>query len=196
MIWLYDRAICEDLQKSLYTDNGSVIKVIDPEGIVDLEAQISNDEISYPIIALTRDEPQIDRDRLNYTRLHTGVDYIFDSDKNELYAEKCMPISLSYELHILTTNTVDEDELIRELTFKYFNMYFLKIKLPYEGNRQLRFGVCMTDGIERESGTYDYINTGRLYEAVLHLRCEGCVIVTYTPSKLKRTLEEVTPICN
>lgn len=198
MIWLYDRAICEDLEKSFKDDldNVSAVKVIDPEGAIDLQAQISNDEVTYPIVALVREDNQIDLDRLNFTRLHTGVDYIFDSEDNEVYSEKVIPMTLSYELHVITTNVVDMDELVKELSFKYSSMYFLKIQLPYEGHRQVRFGVCMNENspIERISNTYDYISAGKLYETVLHLRCEGCVMVTYTSARIKQTIHEVSPV--
>ena len=198
MIWLYDRAICEDLEQSFDNtlENSSKVKVIDPEGSIDLQAQISKDEISYPVVSLVREDSQVDTSRLNFTRLHSGVDYVFDSKDNEIYSEKVLPITLSYELHVITTNTVDMDELMRELSFKYSSMYFLKIVLPYEGHRKIRFGICIDENsnIERASNTYDYISAGKLYESVLHLRCEGCVMVTYTASKLKQVVNDVTPV--
>lgn len=198
MIWLYDRAICEDLESSFNSTGNETpaVRVIDPEGAITLQAQVSNDEITYPVVALVRQDSQIDRTRLNFTRLHTGVDYVFESDENNMYSERCMPITLSYELHIITTNTVDMDELIRELSFKYSSMYFLTIRLPYEGNRKIRFGVCIDEdsNIERSSGTYEHMSTGKLYESIIHLRCEGCVMVTYVASRIKNTIHEVVPV--
>lgn len=198
MIWLYDRAICKDLDESFNEDLDldSKVKVVEPEGAIDLQAQMSKDEVSYPVVCLVRQDNQIDTSRTNFTRLHEGVDYVIDTDANELFSERAVPVTLSYELHVITTNIVDMDELLRELIFKYSTMYFLKIELPYEGNRKIRFGVCIDEDaqIERTSGTYDYISAGKLYESILHLRCEGCVMVTYTSSKLKRAAYEAHPV--
>lgn len=198
MIWLYDRAICKDLDNSFNEDLdiGNKVKVIDPEGAIDIQAQINKDEISYPVISLVRTDYQIDTSRTNFTRIHKGVDYVIDTDTNELYSEKAIPITLNYDLHVITTNIVDMDELLRELIFKYSSMYFLTIKLPYEGNRKLRFGICIDESsqIEHTSGVYEHISAGRLYESILHLRCEGCMLVTYTSAKLKRTIQSVEAV--
>ena len=198
MVYLYDKAICKDLEQSFNPENveNPVVKVIDPEGSIGLAAQIQNDEIKFPIVSVTRDDNfSIDTDRWNFTRAHKGVASVIDNDTNELYYEKAVPIKLSYNLSLLTTNTADMDELFREILMKYTSMYFLKIKLPYECERYVRFGVVVEpDNIEKSSGSFDYIEGGKLYETVIPLRCEGCVLVTYTPAKLKRSEVQIQPI--
>lgn len=200
MVYLYDKAICKDLEQSFNPENveNPVVKVIDPEGSIGLAAQIQNDEIKFPIVSVTRDDNfAIDTDRWNFTRAHKGVASVIDNKTNELYYEKVVPIKLSYNLSLLTTNTADMDELFREILMKYTSMYFLKIKLPYECERYVRFGVVVEqDNIEKSSGSFDYIEGGKLYETVIPLRCEGCVLVTYTPAKLKRSEVQIQPINN
>lgn len=200
MVYLYDKAICKDLEQSFNPENveNPVVKVIDPEGSIGLAAQIQNDEIKFPIVSVTRDDNfAIDTDRWNFTRAHKGVASVIDNKTNELYYEKVVPIKLSYNLSLLTTNTADMDELFREILMKYTSMYFLKIKLPYECERYVRFGVVVEqDNIEKSSGSFDYIEGGKLYETVIPLRCEGCVLVTYTPAKLKRSEIQIQPINN
>lgn len=191
MLYLYDNAIVEDLYNSFNRDviDNPVVKVIAPEQIIGLAAQIQNDEISFPIIALSRsDTPQIDSDRTNFTRMHKGICSVLDKETNTLYYEKAVPIKLSYKLTLLTTNTADRDELIKELIFKYVSMYFLTIKLPYESNRKLRFGISIPPGAEfsESSGNLDYIESGKLYQSIINLTCEGCVMLSYTPAKLTR----------
>lgn len=200
MLYLYDRALVKDLKESFNPENveNPVVKVIDPEGVIGLAAQIQNDEIKFPIVALERDQDTpIDQDRWNFTRAHKGVVSVFDNKTNQLYYEKAVPIKLSYELTLLTTNTADMDELFREILMKYISMYFLKIKLPYECERYVRFGVTIDyDNIQRSSGSFDYIEGGKLYQTIVPLRCEGCVLVTYTPVKLKRSEIQIQPINN
>lgn len=197
MIYLYDRAIVDDLNKSFNSAAGmaSSVKVIDPEGAISVLSQIQNDTLTYPAVVLDRQDPQVDERRTNFTRMHDGVPAFFDSDDNMIYSEKAIPINLSYKLTVLTTNTVDMDEILRELLFKYINMYFLHITVPYEGERKFRFGVCITDAdnIQRDSGSFEYINEGKLYESSLTLRCEGCVLVTYSQTKLPYVEYESEP---
>lgn len=196
MLYLYDEAIVKDLERSFNPDavDNPLVKVVDPEAAVSLAAMLQDDDIRFPLVAITRDaDTPIDTDRLNFTRAHKGVVSVLDPDTNELYYEKSIPIKLSYKLTVLTTNTADMDELVRELLFKYVSMYFLTITLPYECKRKVRFGMSIDieSNIERKSGTFDYIETGKLHETTIPIKCDGCVLVHYTAAKLVRTVYEI-----
>lgn len=191
MLYLYDKAIVEDLSQCLGKDT---VRVIDPEAIVDLAAQIENDEISFPLIALTRSPaPAIDNSRTNFTMMHNGVSTVIDPETNNVYNEKVLPIKLVYNLTVLTTNQADMDEIIRELLFKYIQMYFLTIRLPYESDRKIRFGIRIDPNteIEQTSGSAEYLKSGALYQVIIPLYCDGCVLVTYTPAHLQRLQHEI-----
>ncbi len=198
MLYKYDNAIVDDLKRSFNPENvpNPVVSVVSPDQIIGLAAQLQNDSIKLPIIALTRNQEQIDSSRTNFTAMHRGVATVIDNETNELYHEKVIPITLSYNLTIITSNTADMDEMIRELMFKYINMYFLTIKLPYESNRKIRFGVSLSKDseIDRTSGVSEYLSKGKLYQSILTLNCEGAVLVSYTPVKLKRLEYEIDPI--
>jgi hypothetical protein len=195
MIYLYDNAIVDDLNRSFNpTDGGEspVVRVIDPEHIVGLAAQIQNDEISLPLVALERNDYTIDSDRTNFTMMHKGNDVVIDNKTNEIYQERVIPIKLSYTLTALTSNQIDMDELIKELIFKYTDMYYLTIRSPYECNRKFRFGVRIErDAIEKRSGASDYIESGQLYQASIPMICDGAVMLHYTPYHLKRVKHEI-----
>lgn len=191
MIYCYDNAFVDDLKKSLNPANvpNPVVKVIDPENVTGLAAQMQDDNIRYPIVAVTRSEDvQVDTDRTNFSRIHKGVVSVIDPDTNELYYERAIPITLSYALTVLTTSTAELDEIVRELMFKYSSMYFITFTLPYECKRKVRFGVTLdtTSNIDRSSASGEYLSSGQLYQAIVPLRCEGCVLVSYTPAKLRR----------
>lgn len=196
MLYKYDNAICEDLLKSFNPDNveNPVVKVIGPDAIIGVAAQIKEGNMSFPLVAISRDEGiDIDKERTNFSRIHKGVASVLDNETNMLYYEKCLPINLSYKMAVLTTNTVDMDEMMRELMFKYVNMYYLTIKLPYESTRKIRFGITLDENstIERSYGSADYVEGGHLHQTLLSLRCEGCVLVSYTPAHLRRVEHEV-----
>lgn len=201
MIYLYEKAIIQDLIKSFNPDavDNPVVKVFGTEEAVGVAAQLQEDKIKLPIVILRRDgNYSIDTDRSNFTRMKKGVPCVFDNKTNTLYYEKALPIKLYYKLSVMSSNTVDVDELMKELIFKYNHMYYLTIKLPYESDRRIRFGVVwdVDQGVESVSSSFDYVQSGKLYESEITLRCEGCVLVSYTPVHLKRTEYEVTPISN
>lgn len=195
MIYLYDKAIVNDLRNSFNPKNvpDPVVKIIDPEGAVSLAAQIQNDEIKFPVVALFRDLNTPISDTMNFTRKHFGVDAAFDKENNIIYQERAIPIDLRYDITVLTTNLVDRDEIMRELMFKYSHMYFLTIQLPYECDRKIRFGIALNDdnAIESKSGTFENIQSGTLYQTILHLHCDGCVLVSYRKKLLERMAGEL-----
>ena len=188
MLYLYDQAIVHDLEKSFSDEFCPTIKMIDSEGIIALAAQIKDDKIKFPLIALKRNPYSVDTNLTNFTRIHKGVQASIDPKTNELFYERSLPISLTYSMTVLTTNQADMDELVKELTFKYISMFFLKINLPYECDRPIRFGIesITPDNFEQSSGSFEYISGGKLYQTIIPLRCQGAVLITYTAQKLKR----------
>lgn len=198
MLWAYDKAITEDLNKSFNPEvvETPAVKVIDPEGVIGLAAQIQNDEIQFPVIALSRaDDYQIDEARMNFTRAIRGVPCGFNNETNQIYSEHALPIVLSYAMTVLTTNQADMDEIVREILFKYQRQYFLKITIPYESKRPIRFGIRRDDSrsIEQTSRQLDYIQEGKLYQTIIPITTDGCVLIHYTTSHLVRHKVEVTP---
>lgn len=197
MIYLYDNAIAKDLENSfdLNTIGSPMVKVLDPEEGLSVVAQSMQDALRFPLVCLTRyPDVQIDKSRSNFTRAHRGVAAVIDKKTNELYYEKALPIQLNYDMTILTTNVADREELSRELLFKYNDMYFVTMELPYESNRKVRFGITidLDKEISYKSGVIEYLSSGKLYECIIPLRCEGAVLVSYTPAKLQRTIYKMS----
>ena len=191
MLYLYDRAIIDDLKQSLTEAANQNVFLTDADNYPGILAQLQEDTITYPLILLHRDEDMsINTDLMNFTRYKFGVPCVFDNKTNNIYYERALPVNLNYTLRILSTNVADTDELSRELFYKYISMYFLTIQAPYESDRKIRFGmqVDMDYGIKRESGSYDYIATGALYQSTMQIKTEGCVSLTYTPRHLTRTV--------
>lgn len=191
MLYLYDSAICDDLRRSFCPENmgSTTVKVVDPDLAIDAVSQIQNDEFEFPAVVVTRDENYtVDQDRFNFTRLHRGVSTVIDPETNNIYEERVLPITLNYNLTILTTNTQDMDELTRELLFKYMEQYFLGIQLPYESDRKMRFALTVDQNqpIESVSRSLQYLSTGKAYQSIIHLRAEGCVLLTYAAKKIER----------
>ena len=89
MLYLYDKAICEDLEQSFNRDNmdNPNVRVIDPGLAVDVLAQIQSDDIKYPAVIVTRQtDINVDSSRMNFTRLHRGVATVIEDKTNNIYS--------------------------------------------------------------------------------------------------------------
>jgi len=191
VLYLYDRAICDNLKASLTDAANQNVFLTTPENYPGILAQIQDDTITYPLILLHReDDVQIIKELMNFTRYQFGVPCSFDNKTNNVYYERALPVGLNYTLRILSTTVAETDELARELFYKYISMYYLTIQLPYESDRKLRFGISVDPdyGIKRESGSAEYTQTGSLYQSTMMLKTEGCVSLTYTSRHLQRSV--------
>lgn len=190
MLWKYDQAIIDDIKAAINSDNANPnVVMADAETYPAIISQIEDDTITYPLILVIRDEDMpIITDLYNFSRAQFGIPAAFDNKTNNIYYEKSVPVDLQYTIRILTTSTADTDELARELFYKYLSQYFLTIQLPYESDRKIRFAVevDLGYGIKRESGSFEYLKNGAIYQSTLHLRTNGCVYLSYTPRHLQR----------
>jgi hypothetical protein len=197
MLWIYDQAIVDDLKASLTDAANANVIISGPDNYQSILAQIQEDTITYPLILLHRDDDtQVITSLMNFTRYQFGVPCVFDNKTNNIYYERALPVALNYSLRILSTNVADTDELARELFYKYISMYYLTIRVPYESDRKLRFGISvdMDYGIKRESANAEYLESGVLYQSTMQLKTEGCVSLTYTPRHLTRTVIDTNKI--
>lgn len=190
MLWLYDNAICEDLRSSFAMDefNKPVVAVVPPENILSIAAQVQEDKVRFPLVAVEREkDTPIDTSLMNFTKMHQGVTAVFDNKTNNYYYEKSMPVKLAYNLVVMSTNTADIDEILKELVFKYISQYFLDIRIPYESKRKIRFGVRLDTSrdVQWYSTASNYLQEGKLHSAGIHLLIDGAVLLTYTPVKLR-----------
>ena len=190
MLYLYDRAICDDIKASINSENANPnVFISSPEIFQSVLAQIQQDTITYPLVLIARDEDMpIISDLNNFTKSHFGVPAAIDTKTNTIYHERVLPVDLQYTVRILSTNVADSDEFARELFYKYLSMYYLTIRLPYEADRKIRFGVevDLSYGIKRDSGNVEYVSTGALYQSSIHLKTNGCVSLSYTGRHLER----------
>ena len=191
MLYLYDRAISDNLTASLSDKANQHVFITDADNYQGILAQIQEDTITYPLVLLHREQDApIINGLVNFTRAHKGVPCVFDNDKNNIYYERALPVDIQYTLRILSTNVADSDEIARELFFKYLSMYFLTIQIPYESDRKIRFGIEVDKdyGIKKESGSFDYLASGTIYQSTMLLKTMGCVMLNYTPRHLTRNV--------
>lgn len=190
MIYLYDEAICRDIQESFAVDenNEPIVRVVAPDAIIALNAQMQSDVIKFPLISVERDGWSIDNNRTNFTTIHRGQLSNFDSKNNNLYYERALPINIKYTITVMAESLIDTDELIRELLFKYYDTYFLEIKLPYESDRIIRFGIQadVDAQINRSVATLEYLQSGKINQTSLDIYTQGCILLHYKERHLMK----------
>ena len=190
MIYCYDKAIVNDLKRTLDPDGGANPNVICTtiDAYQATIAQLQEDKITYPLLLLIRDDDMpIKTDGINFTRLKKGVAVGIETKTNNVYYERAVPVDLRYTLQILSTSVADRDEIARELFFKYESQYFLHIELPYEIKRKINFGIRVDKGfgIQNSSGPSKYLEEGTIYQSTIELLTDGCVWIHNTPRHLK-----------
>lgn len=190
MLYCYDDAIVNDLSSCIDPTGGAsnTVKMLGENGLMGIFAQLQDDSITFPAIFLSRHEDTpLDSKRYNFTRMHKGIPTTFDPETNNVYLEKAVPIELRYDLHVLTTNQADMDEMMREILFRYSEMYYITMQVPYESKRNIRFGVAINPNtpIKRKSASSQYLESGTLYEAIMELEIQGAVYLHYTPRHLQ-----------
>lgn len=191
MIYLYDNAIVSDLRESFnpYHVPTPTVTVVGPEEAIGIAAQLHDDTIRFPLVALFRNSSTpIDSSLVNFSRMQVGAISCIDTKTNNEYYELSTPLDLKYSLTILTTRVADMDELVKEIIFKYTAQYFLTIEAPYECKRKIRFGfgVDGSQDIEQSSSSKEYLSEGKLYQTIIPMKCDGAVMLSYRPVKLTR----------
>ena len=66
MLYVYDNAIVDDLNRSFnpIEAGNPVVSVVDPESVISLAAQIQDDKITFPLVAVNRN-PDTPIDKLS-----------------------------------------------------------------------------------------------------------------------------------
>lgn len=191
MLWAYDEAVVKDISNCINPTGGanSTVKMMGEDGIMGVLAQMNDDRIKFPAIFIERSsDTPLDSSRYHFSKLHRGIPVGFDPETNDIYLERSIPIKLKYNLHVLTTNTADMDELIKELIFRYSEMYYISMEIPYESKRIIRFGMSINPdaSITKKSGVANYFENGQLYESIVEIDCQGAVMISYTPKHIER----------
>ena len=75
MLYLYDRAVVDDIINSINSDNANPNVVMsDAETYPQILAQIQDDTITYPVILVSRDDDTpVITELVNFSRSHFGV---------------------------------------------------------------------------------------------------------------------------
>lgn len=177
---IYDDAIIEKFRELFNTDK---IFIIPPERAKDTIAQLSRDDITFPLISLDRHGFTLRDSGSNWTASIKGVADSVDST-GKANIMHTIPIRIQYQLDVFTVDRLSCDEILRELLF-YFKLHpTLYVDIPYGLNGKHKFNVFFNSDIEDNSDTVNHINNGVLYRYTATLYTDDAYLFANTPVDL------------
>ena len=159
MIYLYDNAIVDKF-KSLFQD--SRITVQPPENAIRYVAQLSNDDVTFPLISLNRTSWSLRSSDISWAQSRTGVANRINED-NTISVMRAIPIQMEYQLDIYTVDRLTNDEIYRELIFYFIKNPTLEVEIPYTVDGKHVFNFDINPDITDNSDTVEHVNKGVLY---------------------------------
>ena len=159
MIYLYDNAIVDKF-RSLFKD--SRITVQPPENAIRYVAQLSNDDVKFPLISLNRTSWSLRSGDISWAQSRTGVANRLIPD-NTISVMRAIPIQMEYQLDVYTVDRLTNDEIYRELIFYFIKNPTLEVEIPYTVDNKHVFNLDINPDITDNSDTVEHVNKGVLY---------------------------------
>lgn len=159
MIYLYDKAIVDKF-RTIFAD--SRITVQPPENAIRYVAQLSKDDVTFPLISLNRTSWSIRSSDISWAQSRTGVANRINPD-NTISVMRAIPIQMEYQVDIYTIDRMTNDEIYRELIFYFLKNPTLEVDIPYTVDGQHVFNFDINPDITDNSDTVEHVNKGVLY---------------------------------
>lgn len=159
LIYLYDNAIVDKF-RSLFKD--SRITVQPPENAIRYVAQLSNDDVKFPLISLNRTSWSLRSGDISWAQSRTGIANRLNPD-NTISVMRAIPIQMEYQLDVYTVDRLTNDEIYRELIFYFIKNPTLEVEIPYTVDNKHVFNLDINPDITDNSDTVEHVNKGVLY---------------------------------
>ena len=159
MIYLYDEAIVNKF-RTIFDDTR--ITVQPPENAIRYVAQLSEDNVKFPLISLNRTNWSLRSGDISWAQSRIGVANRINSD-DTISVMRAIPIQLEYQLDIYTVDRLTNDEIYRELIFYFIKHPTLEVEIPYTIDGGHVFNLDINPDIVDNSDTVEHVNKGVLY---------------------------------
>jgi hypothetical protein len=179
MIQLYDEALADYL-KAAFEGSVSIVPVSEYWQVI---AMHKEGQLQLPAICISRATGTGDPELQSWVIGKKGrADRVRD---HKLVYEQALPLSLRYNLTVLTTTQDDSDELTSEVIFLILNKPRVLVKIPYGSERdthgQIMVSGELTDGSLRDS----FSATGILYQSIIPVKMLGANIFNLEKRNLR-----------
>lgn len=186
-IYQYDTSIVNKF-RSLFDD--SRITIMPPDVLFRFVANLKQDEVKFPLIALTRLGyvlNSLSRGPASYQ----GVG-ILDADgkRKEL---QFIPATINYQLDVITQDRSDNDECVEELLFYLINHPTLEVNILKGANITHVFSMFLNADIVDNSDIESHMSRGEYFRSTMTFSVPDARLWKTTNKSIKR-INEVTLI--
>lgn len=155
-VGLYDKAIVNHFRDILDDER---IHILPVEHAIRFTAQLTKDDVKFPLISTTRLNYSIRSSDINFYGLRQGGYQNRNSDGTSTF-EQIIPIRINYQMDIFTVDKRTGDELVRELVFHILLNPTLQVEVPYGLNAKRDFNIYLDSDIVDNSDTIEHLDKG------------------------------------
>lgn len=174
-VYSYDESIVRSFERIFNKDVS--INVVD--NIFDFKAFIHRDDLTLPIISITRTSWAINDNRshpMKFTGSEVG-NYV-DEESGIIYYKgvRMMPININYQVDVFTDTRKENDLIMRELIFYLSTHPTLLVKIPYGLDIEHVFNLILDDTIEDNSDIAEHSNRGRYFRQTIGMYIDNAYL--------------------
>ena len=159
----YDDAIINKF-RSIFNTNS--IYILPVENAIRFSAQLSKDNVKFPMISTTRLGYSVRNDYINLPAKTVGSFVTRDGNNNNIFAQT-IPIRIEYQMDVFTVDRQSCDEIVRELIFFFAQHPTLIAHFDYGLNIDHNFNLYQNDEIVDNSDTVEHVNNGVMFRNTL-----------------------------
>lgn len=159
----YDDAIINEFRR-VFNDN--TIHILPVENAIRFSAQLTKDNVKFPMISTTRLGYSIRTDNVNFAAKMIGSFVTRDGKNNNIFAQT-VPIRIEYQMDVFTVDRESCDEIVRELIFFFMQHPTLTAHFEYGLDIDHTFNLYLNSEIVDNSDTVEHVNTGVMFRNTL-----------------------------
>lgn len=159
----YDDAIINEFRR-VFNDN--TIYILPVENAIRFSAQLSKDNVKFPMISTTRLGYSIRNENVSFPAKMVGSFVNRDGKNNNIFAQT-VPIRIEYQMDVFTVDRQSCDEIIRELIFFFLQHPTLVAHFEYGLDIDHNFNLYLNDEIVDNSDTVEHVNNGVMFRNTL-----------------------------
>ena len=159
----YDDAIINEFRR-VFNDN--TIHILPVENAIRFSAQLTKDNVKFPMISTTRLGYSIRTENVNFAAKMIGSFVTRDGKNNNIFAQT-VPIRIEYQMDVFTVDRESCDEIVRELIFFFMQHPTLTAHFEYGLDIDHTFNLYLNSEIVDNSDTVEHVNTGVMFRNTL-----------------------------
>jgi len=175
-VTLYDNALADKLNYWIGGSNLQLYTVEETRRLWQINADQNNDQpLKLPLIALARKPGYLINEKTKQPRTYAGVKTAVNESSN--ITLMTIPITIEYQIDILTRYLDECDSITRNLIFNIINYPSLKIEIPYENQKLTHSSnIRLQSDVEDNSDIQERLITGQFTRNTLTINIDDAFL--------------------